>query len=76
MLTALAIGFVLLEAAILLILGWTCPLTLWARRYSDSTADNFDIYLPEWLARHNKTIFTALFVLGLALVLARLIQQV
>jgi hypothetical protein len=26
--------------------------------------DNFDIYLPLWLARRNKAIFGALFVLG------------
>jgi hypothetical protein len=25
---------------------------------------NFDIYLPNWLARHNKTIFGAIFILG------------
>ena len=27
--------------------------------------DNFDIYLPEWLARYNKLIFSLLFGAGL-----------
>lgn len=70
-----AIGAVLLETAVLLIFRWRCPLTLVARRYSASEKDNFDIYLPEWLARHNKTIFGTLFVAGLLLVAWRLIEH-
>lgn len=37
-----------------------------ARRYSDSQRANFDIYLPEWLARHNKTIYSV--IMGAVLV--------
>lgn len=70
--TWLAIGFVVGEAITLFFFGWQCPLTLIARKYSDSTQDNFDIYLPNWLARHNKTIFTTLFLLGLLLVCYRM----
>ncbi|MCB9080709.1 MAG: hypothetical protein H6555_03250 [Lewinellaceae bacterium] len=66
--TYVAIGFVLLEAATLLVFSWKCPLTIVAERYSAPVADNFDIFLPEWLARHNKSIFTTLFVIGLLLV--------
>jgi hypothetical protein len=40
-----------------------CPLTLVARQYSDSTKDNFDIYLPNWLAKYNKLIYTTIFIL-------------
>jgi len=57
-------GLVLVEVAILLSNGWRCPLTDVAERYTDDRRDNFDIYLPLWLARHNKRIFGALFVLG------------
>lgn len=67
----IAIGFVLLESATLFIFKWYCPLTIVARKYSDSTKDNFDIYLPNWLAKHNKTIFTIIFVVGLVLVFIR-----
>ncbi len=69
--TWIAIGFVLLESAILVLFKWYCPLTIVARKYSNSTKDNFDIYLPNWLAKHNKIIFTIIFVIGLALVFFR-----
>jgi hypothetical protein len=59
-------GIVFFEVAILLINGWRCPLTRLAGRYTDERHDNFDIYLPLWLARHNKLIFGILFCLGLA----------
>ena len=69
--TWVAIGLVLLEALVLLLFRWHCPLTVLARRYSASTRDNFDIFLPEWLARHNKVIFTTLYLLGVLRVLWR-----
>jgi hypothetical protein len=48
-----------------------CPLTDVAARYTDERADNFDIYLPLWLARYNKQIFGPLFAAGLLFTLAR-----
>ena len=42
-----------------------CPMTAVAARYTTDRADNFDIYLPLWLARYNKHIFGGLFVAGL-----------
>ena len=41
-----------------------CPLTGLAARFTSDPADNFDIYLPNWLARHNKLIFGTLFVVN------------
>ena len=41
-----------------------CPLTGIARRYTSDRSDNFDIFLPEWLARHNQRIFGSLFAIG------------
>lgn len=69
-----AIGLVLVEALVLLLNRWVCPLTPIARRYTDDPRDNFDIFLPNWLAKHNKTIFTTLYVLGIGLVLYRVLQ--
>jgi hypothetical protein len=57
-------GLVLVECAILGVNRGRCPLTDLAGRYTDERTDNFDIYLPLWLARHNKTIFGTLFVVG------------
>ena len=42
-----------------------CPLTAVAAQYTADRADNFDIYLPVWLARYNKHIVGGLFVGGL-----------
>ena len=69
--TWIGIGFVLLEGLVLLVFKMFCPLTLVARKYSDSEKDNFDIFLPNWLAKHNKLIFTTIYVLALLLVLIR-----
>ncbi|MGC3947637.1 MAG: hypothetical protein QM762_24545 [Chryseolinea sp.] len=68
-------GLVLLEGLTLLMFKWTCPLTLVARRYSTSKQDNFDIYLPNWLARHTKTIYTSLVIIILIIAVFRLITQ-
>ena len=72
MLVYVSIGAVLVETAILVIFQWHCPLTLVARKYTDSTQPNFDIYLPAWLAKWNKEIFGALLAVGMALVMWRL----
>jgi hypothetical protein len=64
-------AIVFLDVAALLLNGWRCPLTSMAERHTDDRHDNFDIYLPEWLARHNKLIFGTLYVLGMLYALAR-----
>jgi hypothetical protein len=56
---------------VILLNHWRCPLTDVSGRYTTDRADNFDIYLPNWLARHNKVIFGALFVVGELFVLGR-----
>jgi hypothetical protein len=53
---------VLVECGVLVLNRGRCPLTNLAARFTSGRADNFDIYLPKWLARHNKTIFGTLFV--------------
>lgn len=57
-------ALVLLECLVLVLNGWRCPLTDLAARFTPETSHNFDIYLPNWLARHNKTIFGMIFILG------------
>ena len=64
-------AMVLAECAVLALNGMRCPLTDLAARYTGDRAANFDIYLPEWLARNNKTVFGALFVAGEIVVLVR-----
>lgn len=69
-----SIGVVFMEGIVLLSYGWQCPFTPWAMKYTDNRKANFDIYLPEWLARHNKTIFTILFIIGVLLVTYNIIS--
>ena len=59
----LGISLIGLECIILFVNNWTCPLTPIARRYTNSNRDNFDIYLPNWLARHNKVVYSTLFAI-------------
>ena len=68
---AMLTGLVLVECGVILVNRGRCPLTDWAGRYTEERGDNFDIYLPVWLARWNKTIFGTLFVLGGLFVLGR-----
>ena len=64
-------AFVVCECAVLAANRGQCPLTPLAARFTDDRAANFDIYLPEWLARHNKVIFGTLFVVNELIVLWR-----
>ncbi len=69
----ICLGLILLEGLVLLVFRRMCPVTLIARRYSDSTRDNFDIYLPNWLARYNKEIYTAIVVIFVLILVYRLV---
>jgi hypothetical protein len=68
---AVSIAIVTLEVLVILVNGWRCPLTAVAARYTTDRRDNFDIYLPLWLARYNKLVFGWLFALGSLFTLAR-----
>lgn len=65
------IAIVLVEVLVILFNNWRCPLTDVAARYTQERRDNFDIYLPEWLARYNKLIFGFLYVVGVLLTFIR-----
>jgi len=68
----ICIGLIVLEGMILLIFKNVCPVTLIAKKYSASRKDNFDIYLPNWLARHNKEIYSIIVLIALAILIYRL----
>ncbi len=73
--TWIGIALIFGEGLVLLLFRMYCPLTVLARNYSDSQKDNFDIFLPNWLAKHNKLLFTSIFVVGLLLVLYRTLTR-
>lgn len=71
----IGIGLIVAEGIVLLIFKKMCPLTIIARKYSDSQKDNFDIYLPNWLAKYNKLIYTSFFIIILAGVVYRILNR-
>ena len=58
----IGIGCIVVEWMVLLYFKWQCPLTILARKYSNSTRENFDIYLPNFLAKYNKPIYISFFI--------------
>ncbi|OBX27240.1 hypothetical protein LX77_02764 [Gelidibacter algens] len=71
----ICIGLVVFEVLVLLAFKMFCPLTVMARKYSDSTKDNFDNFLPNWLVKHNKLIYTSIFGVAIVILLFRLLSN-
>jgi len=69
----ICLSLIALETVILVLFKMMCPLTVMARKYSDSTKDNFDIYLPVWLARYNKLIYTVIVAIIIIILFFKLI---
>ena len=67
-------GLIFLEGITLLAFKFFCPLTLIARKYSDSSKDNFDIYLPNWLAKYTKLIYTSIVIIIIGITIYRLLK--
>lgn len=65
-------GLVALEGLTLVAFRFFCPLTILARKYSASTSDNFDIYLPNWLAKYTKPIYTSIMGIITVMTIIRL----
>jgi len=65
------IGAVVVEGIVLLIFKGKCPFTIAGYKYAENPQIGFDIFLPVWLAKNNKIIFSTLFIIGLALVVWR-----
>ena len=71
----ICLGLIALEGLVLLVFKKMCPITVVARRYSDSTRDNFDIFLPNWLARYNKEIYTTIVIISVFILIYRLLYN-
>lgn len=70
----IAVASVIVEGIILIANRWRCPLTVAAKRYSEDVSVGFDIFIPRWLAEHNKTIFTTLFVIAMIIAAYRIVS--
>jgi hypothetical protein len=60
-----------LEIFIIVINWWKCPISKIAEKYAPARKANFDIYLPEWLAKYNIRIFAVLIPLEVLIVLTK-----
>ena len=67
----LCIILVFIEGIVLMICKGKCPFTILGHKYTKNPQIGFDIFLPVWLAKNNKIIFSTLFAIGLGLVLWR-----
>lgn len=56
------------ESIVILFNRWHCPITDIAGKYTTDRRPNFDIYLPEWLAKYNVRLFTVLILIEIAIV--------
>lgn len=71
----ICLSLILLEGLVLLVFKNICPITKVARIYSDSEKENFDIYLPNWLAKYNKEIYSTIVVISVLILIYRLIEK-
>ena len=55
------------EIFIILFNNWRCPITPIAEKYTEDRKSNFDIYLPEWLAKYNVKIFSGIIIVELVI---------
>lgn len=69
----ICLALILAEGLVLLVFRNVCPVTNVARLYSDSGRANFDIYLPHWLAKYNKQIYTVIVVIAVLVLVFRLL---
>jgi hypothetical protein len=69
------LGLFVVEGIVLLLFKMVCPLTIIARKYSDSEKSNFDIYLPEWLAKYNKEIYSTLLGIVIIVIVYRFLTN-
>lgn len=67
-------GLFVLEGIVLLVFKFFCPLTIMARKYSASPKENFDIYIPNWLAKYNKRIYTSILVVIIIITVYQLLK--
>jgi hypothetical protein len=70
----ICLSLIAVEGLILIVFKNICPITIVARSYSQSERANFDIYLPNWLAKYNKQIYTTIVLVGIVILVFRLLK--
>lgn len=71
--TWLAVGLLFVESVVLIVSGWTCPLTLLAERQGAVRGSVADIFLPTWFADRIFRICGTAYGIAVVLILWRLL---
>jgi hypothetical protein len=72
----ISLSLIAVEGLVLLVFKNICPITIVARSYSKSDRANFDIYLPNWLAKYNKEIYSTIVAIALIILATRLLSEI
>ena len=72
--TWVAVGLLLVESTVLLVSGWTCPLTILAERQGALRGSVADIFLPKRLADRIFPICGTMYGVAVMLVLWRVLR--
>ena len=73
--TWVAVGLLLLESVVLVLAGWTCPLTVLAERQGAVRGSVADIFLPKWLADRIFPICGTAYAVALVVIVFRLLGR-
>jgi hypothetical protein len=71
--TWIAVGLLCVESVVLVVSGWTCPLTILAERVGAARGSVADIFLPAWLADRIFPVCGTAFAIALVLIALRLL---
>ncbi len=72
--TWIAVILLLVESVVLVVSGWTCPLTILAERQGALHGSVTDIFLPKWLADRIFPICGTMYGVALVLILWRVLR--
>jgi hypothetical protein len=73
--TWIAVGLLFAEGVVLIISGWTCPLTLLAERQGATRGSVADIFLPKWFADRIFSVCGTAYGIAVLLILWRVWGQ-
>ncbi len=71
--TWVAVGLLFVESVVLVVSGWTCPLTILAERRGAVRASVTDIFLPRWFADRIFPICGTLYGIALLIIVLRVV---
>jgi hypothetical protein len=72
--TWIAVGLLFIESVVLLVSGWTCPLTILAERQGAARGSVTDIFLPRWFAQRIFPICGTAYGVALVVIAFRLLK--